>query len=135
MKRLIIAYVGGILASIPAFAMFDHVGASPFRNFAAAQDAVGSSLSSIVFYFALIWVVPAIGSTIAGKIAGHGAPFNYMYGRGVGGQIAFTIGFSLLMMVVPGFNAWVMGLAIPMQTIAMLACGQVGCTLGTIWGM
>jgi hypothetical protein len=133
--RLLVAYLGGMLASIPAFAMFDHVGASPFRNFAVAQDAVGTSLSAVLFYFALIWAVPAVGSTFGAKLAGHPAGFRYMYGRGLGGQFAFSIGFSLLIMAVASFGAWVMGLPAPMQTLAFLAFSQLGCTLGTVWGL
>jgi hypothetical protein len=127
MKTLVFAYLSGLLASIPAFTMFNEVGASPFTN----PEAVDTySILNIVTYFALIWVVPAFGASIGAKIGGRGADFHYIYGRGISGQVAFSICFSLLIMVSPAVTGVVMGLSAPGQTVLFLMASQVGCTLG-----
>lgn len=134
MKTFVFAYIGGLLASIPAFGMFNDVGASPFRNLQALERTVFASLTSIALYFLLLWVVPAFGSALGAKIGGRGADFQYIYGRGIGGQVAFSIGFGILMMTVAAVASTVNGLSTPMQTIAFLMFAQIGCTLGTVWG-
>lgn len=134
MKTFLYAYLGGLLASAPAYAMFNDVGASPLRNFDALFNRISGSLWSIVLYFALIWIVPAIGSTIGAKIGGRQADFNYIYGRGVGGQFLFSIGFSILLLTVPNFAGPVYGMQAAMQTLVFLMFAQIGCSLGTVWG-
>lgn len=134
MKTFIFAYIGGLLASIPAFGMFNDVGASPFRNLQALDRTMFASLSSVALYFLLLWVVPAFGSALGAKIGGRGADFQYIYGRGIGGQVLFSIGFGLLMMTVAAVANTVTGLSTSMQTMAFLMFAQIGCTLGTVWG-
>ena len=58
-----------------------------------------------------------------------------MYSRGISGQVLFTIGFSILMMSVPAVSNSVEGMTTSMQTVVFLMTSQVGCTLGTVWGM
>lgn len=134
MKTFLYAYLGGLLASIPAYVMFSNVGASPFRNFDAVMSKIGGSITSIVVYFLLILIVPALGSAIGAKLGGRGAEFHYIYGRGIGGQFIFAILFSLLIMFVPQVGGPVTGFPTSMQTVAFLAFAQVGCTFGTVWG-
>jgi hypothetical protein len=134
MKTFAFAYLGGLLASAPAFAMFNDVGASPFRNLQALERTVFASITSIALYFLLLWVVPAFGSALGAKIGGRGADFQYIYGRGIGGQVSFSVGFSVLMITVATVSSTVNGLSTSMQTIAFLMFAQIGCTLGTVWG-
>jgi hypothetical protein len=134
MKNFVFAYLGGLLASVPAYGMFNDVGASPFRKLDAVMASRGDSLLAIVIYFALLWVVPAFGSTIGAKLAGHPWDFQHSYGRGVGGQVTFSIGLGILMMTVPEVSGFMAGLSTPMQTAAFLMFSQIGCTLGTVWG-
>lgn len=135
MKAFIYAYLGGLLASIPAFLLFNDVGASPFRNFDVVYQQVGNSVVSIVSYFAMLWIVPAIGSTIGAKISGHYGIFRYMYGRGVSGQFLFSVGFSILIMAVSAVGNVVLGMSTTAQTLVFLMFSQIGCTLGTVWGV
>jgi hypothetical protein len=135
MKTFVFAYLGGLIGSIPAYAMFNDVGASPFRNLDPVMAAHSGSLLAIIEYFALLWLVPAIGSTIGAKLAGHPYSFQYAYGRGVSGQVIFSIGFGLLMMAVPAVGSSVGAMSTSMQTVVFLMAAQVGCTLGTVWGM
>lgn len=72
MKTLIFAYLGGLLASSLAFAMFNNVGASPFRNYEALDAKIGTSLTAIALSLFLVWVVPAFGSALGAKIGGLG---------------------------------------------------------------
>lgn len=132
MLTLLFAFIGGMLASIPAFAMFNDVGASPFRNLGAVQTR---SISDILLYFALLWLLPPVGAVIGAKIGGRLAELNYMYRRGVSGQMLFSIGFSLLLMFVDSAWASVSGMPTSTQTIAFLAAAQIGCTLGVVWGL
>lgn len=111
MKAFIFAYLAGLLASIPAFVLFNKVGASPFQNFDAVIAQIQNSIVSIVMYFALLWVVPAFGSTIGAKIGGHHGDFRKMYGSGIGGQFAFSVGFSTLIMTVTTVGSVVMGMS------------------------
>ena len=134
MKAFIFAYLGGLLASIPAFTLFNDVGASPYRNFDVVYSRMDNSIVSIVIYFALLWVVPAFGSTIGAKIGGHHGDFRHMYSRGIGGQFIFSVGFSLLIMVVTAIGSVVLKMPTTAQTIAFLMFSQIGCTLGTVWG-
>ena len=134
MKTFIFAYIGGLLASIPAFIMFNKVGASPFQNFDALYSQISNSLVSIVTYFALLWVVPAFGSTIGAKLGGHYGDFQHMYGRGIGGQFIFSIIFSIMIMTVASLGKSVMGMSTTEQMLVFLMASQVGCTLGTVWG-
>lgn len=134
MKTLLFAYLGGLLASAPAFAMFNDVGASPFRNFEALDATIGTSITAVALSLVLVWVVPAFGSALGAKFGGRGAEFHYIYGRGIGGQVAFSISFSLAMMFVPQVQDAVMGLSTSMQTIVFLMVSQIGCTFGTVWG-
>ncbi len=132
MLTLLLAFIGGMLVSIPAFAMFNEVGASPFRNLETVQQ-LGGSITDIILYFALIWLLPPVGAVIGAKIGGRSAGLHYMYRRAVGGQILFSIGFSLLLTLVG--SAWmsVSGMPTRMQTLAFLAVAQIGCTLGVVW--
>ncbi len=134
MKTLVFAYLGGLLASSPAFVMFNDVGASPFRNFEALDAKIGTSLTAIALSLFLVWVVPAFGSALGAKIGGRGAEFHYIYGRGIGGQVAFSIAFSLAVMFIPQVHDAIMGLSTSMQTIVFLMVSQIGCTFGTVWG-
>ena len=134
MKTFIYAYLGGLVASAPAFAMFNDVGASPFRNFDAVMSEIGGSITSIVLYFILLWIVPAFGSAIGSKLGGSDWNFQYIYRRGISGQFAFSIGFSILMMAVPTVSDTVMDMSTTLQTMAFLMFSQIGCTLGTVWG-
>ncbi|MBU0490227.1 MAG: hypothetical protein KKA73_22675 [Chloroflexi bacterium] len=134
MKAFVFAYLGGLVASIPAFTMFDDVGASPFRNLDAIMAKIGGSLVSTIIYFTLLWIVPAFGSAIGAKIGGRGVDFRHVYSRGIGGQVAFSIGFSLLLMVVASVESMVSGMPTTMQTVVFLMVSQIGCTLGTVWG-
>jgi hypothetical protein len=133
LKTFIFAYLGGLLASIPAYRSFDDVGASPFRNLDALDGTMFASLTSTITYLALLWVLPALGSAIGAKIGGSGADFRYMYGRGVGGQVLFSIGLGVLMMTVAVVGNTMGGLSTHMQTIAFLMFAQIGCSLGTVW--
>jgi hypothetical protein len=135
MKKLIFAYLGGLLASVPAYAMFNDVGASPFRNFDAVMAKIGGSLVAIVVYYVLLWIVPALGSAIGAKMGGHAWDFRYCYSRGVGGQFAFSIIFSILIFTVPAVKDVVDNMSTSLQTAALLMFSQIGCTLGTIWGL
>jgi len=131
MKTLVFAYLGGLLASIPAFTMFNNVGANPFTN----PEAIDThSIVAIVTYFALIWIVPAFGASIGAKIGGRGADFHYIYGRGIGGQVIFSISFSLLVMGSPEIGEIVLNMTASGQTLVFLMASQVGCTLGVVWG-
>jgi len=134
MKTFIFAYLGGLLASIPAFLLFNDVGASPFRNFDAVYSRISNSILSIVIYFALLWVLPAFGSVIGAKIGGHQGDFRRMYGRGIGGQFSFSIVFSILIMTVSAVGTAVLGMPTTEQMIVFLMFSQIGCTLGTVWG-
>ncbi len=134
MKTFVFAYLGGLLASVPAFGMFNNVGASPFRNLQALDRTVFASLTSVALYFFLLWVVPALGSALGAKIGGRRADFHYIYGRGIGGQVIFSIGFGVLMMTVSTVGSTVDGMSTAMQTIVFLMFSQLGCTLGTVWG-
>lgn len=134
MKAFVFAYLGGLLASIPAFTMFNDVGASPFRNFDAIMAKIGGSLVAIVIYFALLWIVPAFGSALGAKIGGRGADFRHIYSRGIGGQVAASIGFTLLLMFVASVESAIDGMPTTTQTVVFLMASQIGCTLGTVWG-
>jgi hypothetical protein len=134
MKTFVFAYLGGLAASAPAFAMFNDVGASPWRNFEAVYAKTSGSLQSILIYFALIWIVPAFGSALGAKIGGRQAEFHYIYGRGIGGQVAFSLLFTALLTLVPTVGTTVFGLSTPMQTIVFLMAAQIGCAFGTVWG-
>jgi hypothetical protein len=134
MKIFVFAYLGGLLASIPAYGMFNDVGASPFRNLDAVKALRGDSLMEIIIYFALLWVVPAFGSTVGAKLAGHPWDFQHCYRRGIGGQVVFSIGLGVLMLTVPAVAGFMASLSTPMQTAAFLMFAQIGCTLGTVWG-
>jgi hypothetical protein len=134
MKTFLFAYLGGLLASSPAFAIFNDVGASPFRNLEAVDASIGTSITAVIWSLVLIWVVPAFGSALGAKFGGRGAEFHYIYGRGIGGQVAFSIAFSLAMMFIPQVQDVVMGLSTSMQTIVFLMVSQIGCTFGTVWG-
>ncbi len=134
MKTFIYAYLGGLLASIPAFTMFNDVGASPLRNYQALDAQIGTSLTAIIVALATFFLLPAIGSAIGAKIGGRGADFHYIYGRGIGGQVVFAIAFELLVMSNPSVSRHVLPLPIPMQTVVYLMFAQLGCTFGTVWG-
>lgn len=135
LKTFIFAYLGGLLASTPAFLLFNDVGASPFRNFDAVYMQMENSILSIVAYFALLWIVPAIGSTIGAKIGGHHGNFRYMYSRGISGQFLFSVGFGLLITFVSAVETVVLGMPTTAQTLTFLMVSQIGCTLGTVWGV
>ena len=75
MKTFLYAYLGGLLASIPAFTMFNDVGASPLRNYQALNAQIGTSLTSMIVALATFFLLPAIGSAIGAKIGGRGADF------------------------------------------------------------
>lgn len=134
MKAFVFAYLGGLLASVPAFTMFNDVGASPFRNFDAIMSQIGGSLVSVVVYFALIWVVPAFGSAIGAKLGGRVPDFHRIYTRGIGGQVIFSLAFTFLLMGVDSVGNVVFGMPTAMQTAVFLMAAQIGCTLGTVWG-
>lgn len=134
MKKYIFAYLAGLAASIPAFTMFGNVGASPFRNFDAMMSHLGGSISSIIIYFALIWAVPALGAAIGAKLGGCGYGFQHIYGRGIAGQFAFSILFSLLIMFVPQVGNPVLSYTPSVQTIAFLMFSQIGCSISANWG-
>ncbi|MFQ5615412.1 MAG: hypothetical protein ACE5GO_03000 [Anaerolineales bacterium] len=134
MRTYLFAYLGGLLASLPAFTLFNEVGASPYRNFDAVMNVIGGSLVSIVVYFLLLWVVPAFGAAIGGKLGGRGAGFRYIYNRGIGGQVLFSIGFTVLMMTVPSVGDAVYAMPATTQTVVFLMAAQVGCALGVVWG-
>lgn len=135
MKTFIFAYLGGLLASMPAFTIFNEVGASPFRNLDAVMAKVNGSLVSIVIYFICLWIVPAFGSAIGSKLGGSGWDFQHIYRRGIGGQFAFSIVFSILLAAVPSVGNTVLGLSTASQTTVFLMFSQIGCTLGTVWGV
>jgi hypothetical protein len=135
MKTFLFAYLGGMIGSIPAFAIFNDVGASPFRNFQAVNSHLGSSIENILLYLALIWIVPAFASSVGAKIGGHPVNFQWIYGRGISGQIIFSIAFSLLIAFVSSVGSVVLGWPLSQQTIAFLMAAQLGCTLGVVWGM
>jgi hypothetical protein len=44
----------------------------------ALDRTVFASIESIVLYFLLLWVVPALGSAIGAKIGGRYADFHYI---------------------------------------------------------
>lgn len=134
MKTFVFAYLGGMVASIPAFAMFNNAGASPFINYQALDAQINRSLTSLLIALALVWVVPAFGSALGAKIGGRQAEFHYIYGRGVGGQFIFSIVVSLLVTSTPEVRSMVMGMPLPMQTIVFLMASQIGCVFGTVWG-
>lgn len=96
--------------------MFNNVGASPFRNFEALDAKIGTSLTALALSLFLVWVVPAFGLALGAKIGGRGAEFHYIYGRGIGGQVAFSLP-SVAVMFIPAVHDAVMGLSISMQTI------------------
>ena len=131
MKSFIFAYLGGLIASLPVYTLFNDVGASPYRNFDAVMAQIGGSLISTITYFGLLWVVPAFGSAIGAKIGGRGAEFSHIYRRGIGGQLAFSLGFSLLLMQVATVGDIVLGMPTTMQMVVFLLAAQIGCALGT----
>jgi hypothetical protein len=135
MKTFIFTYLGGLAGSIPAFTLFNEVGADPFKRFQAVDSQIGSSLVNILFYFALIWIVPAFCASIGAKISGHPIDFRWIYGRGISGQVAFSIAFTLLVAFVQSVGNTVLGWPPSQQTIVFLMAAQVGCTLGVVWGM
>jgi hypothetical protein len=135
MKKLFIAYLAGMFGSIPAYLIFNNVGASPFRDLDAVSGARAGSLSAVCTYFVLIWLVPAFTSALGAKIAGCPATLRACSTRGVGGRVLFSIGLSVLMMFVNSIGAAVGGLATSFQTIVFLLFAQLGCTLGTVWGL
>ena len=135
MKKFVTAYLGGLLASMPAFTMFNDVGASPYRNLDAVMSKIEGSLESLVIYFALLWVVPAFGAAFGSKVGGSGWDFRHAYSRGIGGQVAFSIGFTALLVAVPSIGKTVFGLSTSSQMAVFLMFSQIGCTLGAVWGM
>jgi hypothetical protein len=135
MKTLLFAYFGGMAASIPAFMMFSEVGTSPYRDYDLVLRNMGYSLSAVLTYYALILFVPALGSAIGAKLGGRGVELHYMYGRGVGGQFIGILVFGILLSVLPNLESAVYAMDAPTQTIVALATAQVGCTLGTVWGL
>ena len=135
MKTFLFAYFCGMLASIPAYMMFNEVGASPYRDYDLVFRNMGYSLSTVLTYYALIFFVPALGSAIGAKLGGRGAELHYMYGRGVGGQFIGAIAFGFLISWLPSLESAVLAMDAPTQTLVVLATAQVGCTLGTVWGL
>jgi hypothetical protein len=135
MKKFIFAYLGGLLASAPVFTLFNDVGASPYSNLDAVMAKIEGSIVSIVGYYVLLWVVPAFGAAIGAKLGGSGWDFQHIYKRGIGGQFAFSIGFTLLLVTVPSVGTTVFGLSTSSQMAVFLMFSQIGCTLGAVWGM
>lgn len=135
MKTLLFAFLGGMAASIPALTLFNDAGVSPYLNYEVVLDRMDNSVTSILTYYALILFLPALGSAIGAKLGGRGAEFNYIYGRGVTGQFVAIIAFGLLLNSVTSLGTEVFGMTTQMQTLVALATAQVGCTLGTVWGL
>jgi hypothetical protein len=135
MKKFVFAYLGGLLASAPAFTLFNDIGASPFSNLDAVMSKIEGSIVSIVGYFILLWVVPAFGAAIGAKLGGSGWDFQHIYRRGIGGQFTFSICFSILLAAVPSVGNTVFGLSTASQMAVFLMFSQIGCTLGAVWGM
>ena len=135
MRTLITAFVGGMAASVPAIALFNDVGVSPYRNFDKLLPMASNSIEGLLLFYSLILFLPALGSAIGAKIGGRWAEFHYIYGRGIGGQLFGAIVFGVLMTVIPDLGAAVEGMDTPTQTVVALMAAQVGCTLGTVWGL
>lgn len=130
MKTFLFAYLGGLLASAPAYAMFNDVG----HNAQALDARIGTPITAVVIALGMVWVIPAFGSALGAKFGGRGAEFHYIYGRGIGGQVAFSLAFGLATIVMPQVESAMMGLSASMQTIVFLMVSQIGCTFGTVWG-
>ena len=135
MKTLLFAFLGGMAASAPAVALFNDVGVSPYQNFDAVLARTGTSIAGILAYYGLILFLPALGSAIGAKLGGRGADLHYIYGRGVTGQLIGVIAFAVLLNTMAGLEAAILGLSASTQTVVALATAQVGCTLGTAWGL
>jgi hypothetical protein len=135
MKTFVFSFFGGMIGSIPAYTLFSDVGASPFRNFQAVNSKIGGSLENVLLFFALIWLLPAFGAAFGAKLSGHPIDFQWIYGRGIGGQVVFSILFHLLLVFVCSVDHTVTGLPLSQQTIVFLMAAQLGCTFGVVWGM
>lgn len=134
-KTLLFAFLGGMAASAPAFALFNELGVSPYQNFDAVLAHIGVSIAGILTYYGLILFLPAFGSAIGAKLGGRGADLHYIYGRGVAGQCIGVLVFAIVLNTTTGLEATILGLSASTQTLVALATAQVGCTLGTVWGL
>lgn len=127
MKRFVFAYLAGMIASIPAFGMFNSVGASPWRNFNAMMATLRYTLASIIVYYAVIWIVPAAGAAIGAKVGGVRSGLLPIFRRSVVGQVFGSIAVTAMLDLVPAFGATVEGYSVPLQTLTLLVASQIIC--------
>lgn len=135
MRTFFLAYIGGMIASIPIGVIFTNAGIGMLDGAGGLSMLNRMSLAEIIQFYGLMFLVPPIGSAIGAKIGGRGAEVHYMIGRGVSGQIMAYFVLLIIFLQFPGFEATLIALTPNGQTIAMLGLLQIGCTLGTVWGL
>ena len=135
MRAFLFAFLGGMLASIPAASMFAQYNASPLDSGNSMSMLNRLNLVELLQFLSVLFVIPPIGSAIGAKLGGRGAEVHYMIGRGIGGQFTAFFVLTIVFIQFPGFEADVLALSRSGETIASLALLQIGCTLGTVWGV
>jgi hypothetical protein len=135
MRTFLFAFLGGMLASIPAANMFAQFNASILDSGNSMSMLNRLDIAELLQLLAALFLIPPIGSAIGAKLGGQWAGVHYMVGRGTGGQLTTFIILTIAFMQFPEFEASILALSLNGQTIASLALMQIGCTLGTVWGV
>lgn len=135
MRTFLFAFLGGMLASIPAANMFANAGIGMMDNAGGMAMVNRLDLAGVIQFYTVLLLIPPIGSAIGAKLGGQWAGVHYMIGRGIGGQLTAFIILTIAFMQFPEFEASIRALSPTGQTIASLALMQIGCTLGTVWGV
>lgn len=124
-----------MLASVPAAGMFTNAGVSILDNAGVFAILDRMDISSLIQFYGALLLLPPVGSAIGAKIGGRMAEVQYMIGRGIGGQVIAFLCLGFIFSSLPGLESNINALSISGQTIATLMLLQVGCTLGTVWGI
>jgi hypothetical protein len=135
MRAFLFAFLGGLLASIPAASMFAQYNASILDSGNSMSMLNRLDMGALIQILVVIFLLPPIGSAIGAKLGGQGSSVHYMIGRGIGGQLTAFILMTIAFMQFPEFAANIRALSPTGETIASLALMQIGCTLGTVWGI
>lgn len=135
MRAFLFAFLGGMVGSIPAANLFASFGASIIDNATTMSMLDRFDLGEIILFYGALFLIPPIGSAIGAKLGGRGAEVHYMIGRGIGGQFIAFIFLTIAFNQFPGFEASISTLSANGETIVTLMLMQIGCTLGTVWGV